>query len=92
MGMFDYVDFECKCPNCGAYVDGFQTKNSNCELDTLKPWIVNNFYSSCSECGAWIEYTRKEIEEKEGWLEEFDLSVDLPDEDDEDYEEFEFDL
>jgi phage FluMu protein Com len=27
MGMFNYVKFEMKCPNCGTIVNTFQTKD-----------------------------------------------------------------
>ena len=56
MGMFDYVNFECECPICGEKVIGFQTKEGPLLLETLEPLDVNNFYSNCSTCGAWIEF------------------------------------
>ena len=54
--MFDYVNFECECPICGEKVIGFQTKDGPLLLETLEPLDVNNFYSNCSNCGAWIEF------------------------------------
>lgn len=59
MGMFDWVDFRDECPQCKKTVKGFQSKSGACELKIVKPWKVDNFYSSCAGCGAWIEYTRK---------------------------------
>lgn len=56
MGMFDYIKLEVKCPKCKAKVDGFQSKDGGCFLDTLDYWEVDNFYSSCNKCGTWIEY------------------------------------
>ena len=58
MGMFDYVDLKVPCPNCGGEIDGFQSKDGACLLDTLKFWQVNHFYSSCPYCDAWVTYTR----------------------------------
>lgn len=58
MGMFDYVDFKMKCPGCGEEVAGFQSKDGNCYLETVKPTDVNNFYDACKKCGGWIEFTR----------------------------------
>ena len=55
MGMFDYVDYTCKCPKCGAEVTGFQTKSGECTLSTISPEKAGYFYSSCEECDAWIE-------------------------------------
>jgi hypothetical protein len=62
MGMFNYVKFEMKCPNCGTIVNTFQTKddyNYSLFLKEVEFWEVNNFYQSCSGCGAWIEFNRK---------------------------------
>lgn len=56
MGMFDWIDFKCECPLCGHEVVGFQSKDGPCQLDTLKPWEVRNFYSGCVECGGWVEF------------------------------------
>ena len=59
MGMFDYVAFEMECPKCGAKVTGFQTKSTECILATVSPVLAHNFYSSCDECGVWIEFTQE---------------------------------
>ena len=56
MGMFDYVDFECPCPACGATLDEFQSKSGPCDMATLKPWQVTNFYTTCSACDKWVEF------------------------------------
>lgn len=55
MGMFDYVEYECECPACGTKVEDFQSKDGDCTLDTLQPDEVRNFYSSCKNCGIWID-------------------------------------
>lgn len=59
MGMFDYVDFETTCPNCGKPLTGFQSKDLSCVLETVKPENVNFFYTSCDNCDTWVEFRRK---------------------------------
>ena len=54
MGMFDNVQLTVKCPKCGADVDGFQTKEAACVLDTLQPYEVSHCYAPCRECNAWV--------------------------------------
>jgi DNA-directed RNA polymerase subunit RPC12/RpoP len=56
MGMFDYVDLKIECPYCGVILEGFQSKDSKCELDIISPKEVNNTYTSCDNCGKWVEY------------------------------------
>lgn len=58
MGMFDDVHFEMNCPKCGAMVKGFQSKDLDCTLDLVEPDALQNFYSSCRSCKAWIEFSR----------------------------------
>lgn len=58
MGMFDWIHFDIKCPNCGKVVDSFQSKDGNCKMELLEYWEVDNFYAMC-DCGNWIEYTLK---------------------------------
>ena len=79
--MFDWVDYECDCPKCGATVDVFQTKSRFNQLLKLKPWEVDNFYASCDKCDHWIKFVRKEYSqyehisppEPEGWRKEFGI-------------------
>lgn len=59
MGMFDYINFTCACPNCGEPVKGFQSKDAGCEMETIPYWEVDNFYTNCDKCDTWIEYYRK---------------------------------
>ena len=58
MGMFDYVNYSCKCPVCDANVTGFQTKD--CERQGLTKTLddVNTFYAPCTVCNTWIEFKR----------------------------------
>lgn len=58
MGMFDEVNFKMGCPKCGKPVSGFQTKDLDCTMDMVEPDAIRNFYSSCRECGTWIEFSR----------------------------------
>lgn len=59
MGMFDYVDFEMNCPICGEKMKDFQSKSAACFMVMLDVDDVDNFYTSCAECGSWVEFTRK---------------------------------
>lgn len=59
MGIFNYVDYEMPCPNCGETVGNFQTKDGDVSMDVVDYWTVNNFYAGCQKCGAWIEFIRK---------------------------------
>ena len=58
MGMFNYVDFECECPQCGDTITGFQTKDGNLVMKTVHPNSVGSFYSSCDNCGRWVDFVR----------------------------------
>jgi hypothetical protein len=58
VGMFDYINYECVCPVCRSKVTGFQSKGGDCQLDTLEPQQVSRFYSSCGNCGCWINFDR----------------------------------
>ena len=59
MGMFDEIRYEMDCPICGTKIRGFQSKDGPCCLATLEFWEVDNFYISCPNCHAWIEFTYK---------------------------------
>ncbi len=59
MGMFDWVNVEMLCPLCKkGIVKRFQSKSNDCQLDTLDPQYVVNFYSECPKCKEWIEFSR----------------------------------
>lgn len=79
MGLLDYVEYECDCPKCGAKVRGFQTKSGRRVQETVKPWMVDNFYTSCRTCGAWIEFTRNKPlpppDEPPGWRDDYMMTV-----------------
>ena len=57
MGMFDYVEYRCGCPNCGELIVDFQTKEAECQMDHISPLSVDHFHALCS-CGAWVEFNR----------------------------------
>lgn len=59
MGMFDWINFKTACPTCATPVSGFQSKDAGCEMVTLEPEDVDNFYSSCDKCGTWVEFSRE---------------------------------
>ena len=75
MGMFDWINFEMKCPVCGNEVKGFQSKRAVCELEDLEFWQVDNFYSSCEKCGAWIEFDLKVETRKKFTLDDYDMKI-----------------
>ncbi len=58
MGMFDYIDYETVCPICHEKIEEFQSKCHDCQLKTLHPHEVMNFYRSCNKCGCWVEFER----------------------------------
>jgi len=55
---FDWVDFACPCPSCGACVKGFRTKDLCNQRDRVDFRVVQHFYAEC-RCGAWIDFIRK---------------------------------
>ena len=56
MGMFDYVNYEADCIECGSTLRGWQTKSTKCCMDTVEVWQVDNMYCNCAKCGTWNEY------------------------------------
>lgn len=68
MGMFDYVKFSTNCPDCGAVISEFQSKDGLCLLQTLRPEEVREFYSSCDSCGYFL--TVEYISPAEGYFKE----------------------
>lgn len=75
MGMFDYINFKTKCPNCKTEVTGFQSKDGLCELDRLEYWKVKNFYSSCPKCNTWIEYTLSKETQPKMPISEYKITI-----------------
>lgn len=57
MGMFNHVNFEMGCPNCGAVITDWQTKDGSCDLSHVNPNLLTNFYGDCV-CGMWVEFSR----------------------------------
>jgi len=59
MGMYDdiKVNEEVRCNHCNHVLTGFQSKDGDCVLETLEYWQVDNFYTSCENCGFWTEFT-----------------------------------
>lgn len=59
MGMFDNIDVPpeaCKCPQCGAELTDWQSKDGPCTLTLLPFYAVDNFYTSCDSCNMWVDY------------------------------------
>lgn len=76
MGMFDYVNFETTCPNCGKVVTGFQSKDGPRNLLTLETDQVRNWYTTC-QCGHGLYFERRP-EEKMGHLVDYPRAINKP--------------
>lgn len=59
MGMYDNINYTCRCPVCDHLVTGFQSKDGDCMLKTLEHNEVGHFYSSCDVCDVWIEFDKQ---------------------------------
>ena len=59
MGMYDIINFKMNCPICGKDAGEFQSKYRECLMEKLELSKVDNFYTMCDSCGAWIEFNRK---------------------------------
>lgn len=58
MGRYNTIkDFSLPCPKCGFEVTKFKTMEQVSQ-EGADIEEVNNFYSICQQCGAWIEFTR----------------------------------
>lgn len=57
MGMFDHVNVDIPCPECGGTVD-WQSKDGPCGLMTLDPTEVGYFGCYCTTCQKTFTYSR----------------------------------
>ncbi len=73
MGLYDYINYEMNCPKCGAKMDSFQSKDGICSLATLDFWEVDNFYTSCGACEAWVEFNLKHREKRN--IKDYEMTV-----------------
>ena len=78
MGMFDYIKFEMKCPNCNTKIDGFQSKDGACMMDVLEFYEVDNFYHSCPNCNTWVEYTLEKRPNREINIKDYKEEIKIP--------------
>lgn len=69
-GAFDWVDYTCCCPSCGALVKDFRTKDLCNQRDRVDHRIAYHFYAECA-CGAWLDFIRKPA----SGIEDFDMYV-----------------
>ena len=67
---FDWVAYKCECPNCGAEVTEFKTKDLCRQLDTIDYRTAYHFYAACN-CGTWIDFIRKPATD----IRDFDMHV-----------------
>ena len=56
MGMYDLVSYKDNCRRCNAELTGFQTKDTECMLETVHPSETRRFYTSCDKCDLWHEF------------------------------------
>ncbi len=63
MGLFDSVNVRIPCPKCGATVDGFQSKDAQCNIMLIDPTEVDRFYDYC-RCGTKVVMVREPTEPK----------------------------
>ena len=63
MGLYDCVNYKCACPRCGGLVEGFQTKSGDNLLKTVEPTTIGNFYSTCTHCKLWLEFSASLVSE-----------------------------
>ena len=71
MGMYDTVNAPAiPCKGCGTEISGWQTKDTNCDLETVQIQKVTRFYSSCRKCHMWHEYRLRPAKT----LEDFELT------------------
>lgn len=57
MGMFDHVNVDISCPECGGKVD-WQSKDGPCVLTTVDPTEVTDFGCYCHECHTSHSFSR----------------------------------
>lgn len=57
MGMYDKVAVKLPCPHCKNKTGGFQTKDRNCDMDTI-PFDerISELYTHCDHCSKWVRY------------------------------------
>jgi hypothetical protein len=59
MGMFDYIievpGYLCVCPDCGATLGGWQSKDAVCRLWDVHYTRVTSFHTICEDCKAFVE-------------------------------------
>ena len=62
MGMFDFVNVPepIQCPQCGAPLSGWQSKDADCLMEMVELSTVLHFYTACRKCNSFIEYFRKQ--------------------------------
>ena len=78
MGMFDYINFKIKCPNCKSNLNNFQSKDGSCVLNHLEFWEVDNFYDSCPICNTRIEYNIRKRFNRKLNIKDYYKKVEIP--------------
>ena len=76
MGLYDHVDYECKCPTCNKLLTDWQTKDGNSCLNTVDFLGIRRFYALCDTCKTWVEFIRKPATS----IADFDMVIKMKDE------------
>ena len=74
---FNYVNFECHCPDCDSLLEDFHTEEGYCDFFTcIEPWSVNEFYCRCDSCCGNLIFKRKNfVLVSKNWLDDYEASV-----------------
>jgi len=78
MGMYDTISAPaepCEATECEGTFHGWQSKDGPCQLETLPIARVGNYYTGCSVCMCWAEYTLRDDQ----WVREIDWCRGHPD-------------
>jgi hypothetical protein len=59
MSMYNMVNAVIYCPNCGATIKDFFTKEGQLETKKVDPIGINYFYCACLDCSTWFEFKKE---------------------------------
>ncbi len=59
MSMYNMVNAVIYCPNCGATIRDFFTKEGQLELKKVDPIGIDYFYCACQDCKQQFEFKKE---------------------------------
>lgn len=74
MGVYNLVDFQINCTNCGTLITQFQTKEGPGIFEIVKFNEVNNFHAICPGCESFLEFYYSP-ENKEREIDDYKLRI-----------------